>query len=48
MKYLPISNWLTELGLAKYCTHFEQYDGIEVRIGVFFNKILEKMSSKVI
>ncbi|XP_056353885.1 breast cancer anti-estrogen resistance protein 3 isoform X2 [Oenanthe melanoleuca] len=29
MKYLPISNWLTELGLAEYCTLFEQYDGIE-------------------
>nr|XP_030135039.3 breast cancer anti-estrogen resistance protein 3 isoform X1 [Taeniopygia guttata]XP_041573654.1 breast cancer anti-estrogen resistance protein 3 isoform X1 [Taeniopygia guttata] len=29
MKYLPISNWLTQLGLAEYCTLFEQYDGIE-------------------
>ncbi|XP_071292356.1 breast cancer anti-estrogen resistance protein 3 isoform X1 [Agelaius tricolor] len=29
MKYLPISNWLAQLGLAEYCTLFEQYDGIE-------------------
>ncbi|XP_027549977.1 breast cancer anti-estrogen resistance protein 3 isoform X1 [Neopelma chrysocephalum] len=29
MKYLPISNWLSQLGLAEYCTLFEQYDGIE-------------------
>ncbi|XP_032923034.1 breast cancer anti-estrogen resistance protein 3 isoform X1 [Catharus ustulatus] len=29
MKYLPISNWLTQLGLAEYCTLFEQYAGIE-------------------
>ncbi|XP_039928754.1 breast cancer anti-estrogen resistance protein 3 isoform X1 [Hirundo rustica] len=29
MKCLPISNWLTQLGLAEYCTLFERYDGIE-------------------
>ncbi|XP_058664740.1 breast cancer anti-estrogen resistance protein 3 isoform X1 [Ammospiza caudacuta] len=29
MKYLPISNWLAQLGLAEYCMLFEQYDGIE-------------------
>ncbi|XP_074732634.1 breast cancer anti-estrogen resistance protein 3 isoform X1 [Strix uralensis] len=29
MKYLSISNWLIQLGLAEYCTLFGQCDGIE-------------------
>lgn len=47
MKYLLISNWLSQLGLAEYCMLLEQYDSIEVGTS-FFNKILEKMSGEMI
>lgn len=47
MKYLPITNWLSQLGLAEYCMLFEQYDAIEVGTS-FFNKTLKEMSSKMI
>ena len=32
MKHLPISRWLSQLGLPQYCRLFdEEYDGVEVR-----------------